>query len=1213
MKKIAILFLFFFTTVLFAISAETDQHGYPPKSSAWYKLDRHYTKLIYADRFPELVELYQQGLEKAEKDGQLIRQIVYALRIMEVYTQNLPDYSKAVEYGKKALELIYQGEVVGSANEPEESFFPWSFGRRSKDWSKDTWYQARKESVISSLYFGALYDQGKYDELVEVYAWELKLAKKYKNRARQIEIGIRAARSCQDNLEDFARAIKFGEMAHKAINEGIAAGPQNDPDTWFYPEIRMIKRITGEDRLAERIRDRKIAWYKEQKQQAGYILGQSHRLVGNNKKAEFYDRKSQDSSPSELEIYKKLKIDYGEMLVKADQNIKEEEKRIADYAKQHGQEAIQGWSTEGIESWKAGIEKTLRETEEKIAELESGKENIYQRMYRLQAEGDSEGLRTALGDYESELYNGSQYDKERQLSYGRNYINFMIYPQLAQQAYFLEFYQETYDYAIKAIEAHKKFLPQYKQYLIDEGKKVCQERVDYYEKEKAKRAAEMGEKFASQSYDSIIEGEKWKGLTESDKIMLESRRLMLDYQDVWLWAGKALRKLRRYQETVKFLDKAYKYKVETSPHISRGVMLSQEGLPKHIEALQELSYTYREAGMNRKSIEAFSALLDYLDGIRAKLTLSAQKVGYLGRHTELYDKIISILIEEARGDDALGFVERARSRAFVDLLGDKRLKPKTKKAQQLIARRDSIESEYLKLLSEPATKTGPAERSIQIVQKQMDDVIEKIKQEDAEFISATTVETLKADQIQKLLDSNTVILEYYLMRDAIFIWIVTKDSLKVEKVNAPIWIVAQKVAQLREEITNPRRSSIGVKSVHQPPQVRLEILPKKFKKGDEYTWRVYVKNNSSLFLAIDWIKSKVGDSSYQDQKILEKEIPPKEEKIVCEQKIEWIIIPGMHEAVFQTDQGEFISNSVEVVIDKAGMVTVTDKGGGRGTNIQADIEKYASLNLYDLLIKPVKSYLNKERVIIIPHGVLHYLPFAALENNGRYLIEDYALTYLPSATVYKFCKDKAKKLGGKLLAFGNPDLGDPQLDIPFALTEAKAIGKLYSASKVLSRDAASEAAFKSFSPAYDILHLASHGVFNADNPMDSALLLSSGGKEDGRLTMSEIFDLDINAGLVTLGACSSGMSRIKSGDELMGFPRAFIYAGVPSIVATLWNVNDEATAVLMTFFYKNLKIQDKAQALRTAQIDLLKKTNYKKPYYWAPFYLIGDYQNDLPD
>jgi len=1163
-KKIAILFLFFFTTVLFAVSAETDQHGYPPESSAWYKLDRRYAKLIYADRFPELVELYQQGLEKAEKDGQLIRQIVYALRIMEVYTQNLPDYSKAVEYGKKALELIYQGEVVGSANEPEESFFPWSFGRRSKDWSKDTWYQARKESVISSLYFGALYDQGKYDELVEVYAWELKLAKKYKNRARQIEIGIRAARSCQDNLEDFASAIKFGEMAYKAINEGIATGPQNDPDTWFYSEIRMIKRITGEDRLAARTRDRKIAWYREQKQQVGNILGQSHRFVGNNKKAAFYDRKSQDSSTSKLEIYKKLKKNYGEMLVKADQDIKEEEKRIADYAKRWGQEAIQGWSTEGIESWKAGIEKTLRETEEKIGELESGKENIYQRMYRLLAEGDSEGLRTALSDYESELYNVSLYDEERQLSYGHNYINFIIYPQLAQRAYFLEFYQETYDYAIKAIEAHKKFLPQYKQYLIDEGK--------------------------------------------IDETMLESRRLMLDYQDVWLWAGKALRKLGSYQEAAKFLDKAYKYKVEISPHISRGVTLSQEGLPQHVEALQELAYTYREAGLNRKSIEAFSALLDYLDGIRAKLTLSAQKVGYLGRHTELYDKIISILIEEARGDDALGFVERARSRAFVDLLAAKALKPKTEKAQQLVTRRDSIEAEYAKLLKAGGTDTVSQERSIEVVQKQMELVIEEIKQEDAEFMSMTTVETLKTDEIQRLLTANMVMLEYYLMRDAVFIWVVTKDSVKVERIDVPIWILAQKVAQLREEITNPRRSSITVKSVHQPPQVRLEILPKKFKNGDEYTWRVYVKNNSSLFLVIAGIKSKVGDWSYEDQKILEKEIPPKEEKIVYEQKIEWIIIPGMHKAVFQADQGEFISNSLEVVIDKAGMVTVTDKGGGRDTNIQADIEKYASLSLYDLLIKPVKPYLNKERIIIIPHGVLHYLPFAALENNGRYLIEDYALTYLPSATVYKFCKEKAKKLGGKLLAFGNPDLGDPGLDIPFALIEAKAIGKLYSASKVLSRDAASEAAFKTLSPGYDILHLASHGLFNPDKPMDSALLLSSGGKEDGRLTMSEIFDLDINAGLVTLSACSTGMSRIKSGDELIGFPRAFIYAGVPSITATLWNVNDEATAVLMTLFYKNLKTQSKAKALRMAQLDLLKKTNYKRPYYWAAFYLIGDYR-----
>nr|MBC8360555.1 CHAT domain-containing protein [Candidatus Desulfatibia profunda] len=86
------------------------------------------------------------------------------------------------------------------------------------------------------------------------------------------------------------------------------------------------------------------------------------------------------------------------------------------------------------------------------------------------------------------------------------------------------------------------------------------------------------------------------------------------------------------------------------------------------------------------------------------------------------------------------------------------------------------------------------------------------------------------------------------------------------------------------------------------------------------------------------------------------------------------------------------------------------------------------------------------------------------------------------------------------------------------------------------------------------------------------------------------------------------MSRIKAGDELMGFPRAFIYAGVPAVVATLWNVSDEATAILMDDFYRNLKVSDKAEALRSAQLKLLKNPGSRNAYYWAAFYLTGDFR-----
>ena len=153
---------------------------------------------------------------------------------------------------------------------------------------------------------------------------------------------------------------------------------------------------------------------------------------------------------------------------------------------------------------------------------------------------------------------------------------------------------------------------------------------------------------------------------------------------------------------------------------------------------------------------------------------------------------------------------------------------------------------------------------------------------------------------------------------------------------------------------------------------------------------------------------------------------------------------------------------------------------------------------------------------------------------------------------------------------------------------------------------ATESAIKSEAGTYNALHFATHGIFDADQPLNSALLLSASASDDGRLTVSEIFDLDLKAAMVTLSACQSGMSKIKAGDEMTGLPRAFIYAGASTVIASLWNVNDESTSILMEKYYNNLKSINKPDALRSAQLELLNNQKYNEPYYWAAFTLTGD-------
>ncbi|MCZ6906280.1 MAG: CHAT domain-containing protein [Deltaproteobacteria bacterium] len=312
------------------------------------------------------------------------------------------------------------------------------------------------------------------------------------------------------------------------------------------------------------------------------------------------------------------------------------------------------------------------------------------------------------------------------------------------------------------------------------------------------------------------------------------------------------------------------------------------------------------------------------------------------------------------------------------------------------------------------------------------------------------------------------------------------------------------------------------------------------------------------------------------------------------------------------------------------------------TNIEG-IEKFneVSSEIYQALIQPVLPYVNGRRLIIVPHDVLHYLPFQALiSSSGRYLIEDYSIHYLSSASLMKFTTAKRRQVKGeKILVIGNPKLEVSKVGLKFAELEAKEIQKLYPQSTVLLKKAATEEAVKSRSARHDILHFAAHVELNEKDPLSTALLLAKDGKDDGRLTVKEIFEMELNADLVVLSGCETGLGKLSRGDEFVGLTRAFIYAGTPSVVASLWKVEDSSTAALMGSFYKNLKTMSKSEALRQAQLELIRgkvgadllamrgvggitkggkaprvessssvssSVSTAHPYFWAPFVLVGD-------
>ena len=268
----------------------------------------------------------------------------------------------------------------------------------------------------------------------------------------------------------------------------------------------------------------------------------------------------------------------------------------------------------------------------------------------------------------------------------------------------------------------------------------------------------------------------------------------------------------------------------------------------------------------------------------------------------------------------------------------------------------------------------------------------------------------------------------------------------------------------------------------------------------------------------------------------------------------------------------------------------------------ANVQSQA-LTLYRRLVEPARPEIRGDRVLIVPHGVLHYLPFSALRTPAKHwLVEELSLSTLPSASVLRYLNGKGTGASSPGLIVGNPDLG-AELALPWAEREARMVGQREPGSTVLVRADATEAQVKKLLGSAGIVHLATHGELSEDDPMSSAMLLVPGGGEDGRLEVREVFGLDLHARLVVLSACETGLGKLTRGDELVGLQRAFLYAGTPAVVTTLWKVDDKATFELVRVFYARFETAGPVDSLRQAQLETMRA--FPHPYAWAAFGLTG--------
>jgi CHAT domain-containing protein len=270
--------------------------------------------------------------------------------------------------------------------------------------------------------------------------------------------------------------------------------------------------------------------------------------------------------------------------------------------------------------------------------------------------------------------------------------------------------------------------------------------------------------------------------------------------------------------------------------------------------------------------------------------------------------------------------------------------------------------------------------------------------------------------------------------------------------------------------------------------------------------------------------------------------------------------------------------------------------------------------LAQLLIAPVETsgHLDGKRaLIIVPHGDLHFLPFEALliaSAPDRFLVERFRVTYAPSASLWLQLGDRPRNAtAGSVLAMA------PRIDsLPGSASEVGAIREIFGdRASVLLGAAASERAFRTEAPTKSIVHIATYGVLNKHNPLFSFVELAPNGSDDGRLEVHEVFALRLSARLLVLSACqtalgSGAVADVPPGDDWVGLVQGFLYAGAANVLATLWPVEDRATARLMSSFYRELASgRSESAALAEAQRAALKDPRTAHPFYWAGFVLSG--------
>ncbi|MCK4647036.1 MAG: CHAT domain-containing protein [Candidatus Aminicenantes bacterium] len=554
------------------------------------------------------------------------------------------------------------------------------------------------------------------------------------------------------------------------------------------------------------------------------------------------------------------------------------------------------------------------------------------------------------------------------------------------------------------------------------------------------------------------------------------------------------------------------------------------------EAYFELGKCYEKIDDFPQAVKCYKESISTIDYIRSRIFLDTYKAGFVRDKLEVYEHLVDLLYQLNRNDPAKSYgkelfhiVERAKARAFLESLGESIINVKESLSPELKAREREISSRISLVMKRLSTSdlTKKMRRKLfadlQYEEDEYMNLISKMRVEAPEIANLVSPEPCQVEQVQKLLDEKTALIEYFLGEQQSVVFSITKSDYEV--------------------FSLPSRSEI------------------------EKSIKAYLK------ILSDSPRGKFGG------------------------------IP-------------------------------------------------ASKRIYEKILSPTLENIPKsiENLIIVPDGMLYYLPFETLmpdaqnqSSENNYLIENYKVSYIPSSSALLFLSGmKTKHEGSKgLLAFGNPSytLGKSSKEeknktdveimrelyleegfdfspLPYSKKEILEISKYFPEKKreIYVEKEAKEETFKNVSlKNYQVIHFACHGFMAEKFPFRSALVLSldEDPKEDGFLQVRELYNLRMKADLVVLSACQTGKGKLERGEGILGLPRIFFYTGARSVISTLWKITDESTAKFMDLFYRYLaEGNDKSQALRLAKLEMI-DSKYSHPFYWAAFVLNGDFNSTI--